>query len=126
VSNKSDPGGLSYHRQAQIDQDLELGGRFAKEEINSGAEAAVPYPRLPAGSPWAGAGVGVERPLGYSIQDLEPTGEAFEIERSLVLAALVGGEKKAEVAPALAVSSPADVVETPRPISSAIKRRKKF
>jgi hypothetical protein len=125
-SNKSEqPGGLSYHRQAQIDQELEFGGRFRAEEINSGSEEAVPYPR-PEG-PWAGGpSPGLERPLGYSINDLEPTGEPFEVQHSLLLAAVLVGEKAEAVAPANA--SPATAVETlPRPFSSAsprIRRRR--
>jgi hypothetical protein len=112
VNNKSDQverralagstATTTYHRQAKIAQELELGGRFANEEINSGAEAATMYPRLPSSSPWAADGVGGEPPLGISVDDMQPTGGAFEIERSLA--------KLAEVAPTLATSSLATVV----------------
>jgi hypothetical protein len=94
MTNKSDQaerrelaGGLSYHRQAQIDQELELGGRFAADTINSGSASTVDYPPLPQSSPSAGDSVGVEPPLGQDVNAQEPTGTAAEIEASLALAA---------------------------------------
>lgn len=105
--------------------DTSLGGRFAPGGYVGGSERTTDYPRLPEGSPWAGDPVGLEPSLGYSVDDLEPTGTAAEVERSLVLAALVGGEK-AEVAPALAASSPVGVVETPRPPPSTRVRRRRI
>jgi hypothetical protein len=67
------------------------GGRFAelaRRERDAkpaviGLDPAAQYPRQPGDSPWAGDAVGVEPPLGYSIQDMEPVGEAHEIEASL-------------------------------------------
>jgi hypothetical protein len=115
-------GTTTYFAQARIAQELELGGRFAVEEtINTGAEAATMYPRLPSG-PWTGPQPGLEEPLGQDVNFQEPCGNAHEIEASLVLAAgtVPGSEKLAEVAP-LVASSPADV-ETPRPISSVEER----
>ena len=41
------------------------------------------YPRQPAGSPWAGDLVGDEPSLGFSVEAMEPTGEANEIQASL-------------------------------------------
>jgi hypothetical protein len=60
------------------------GGRFAavnKQQV-TGREPAVHMPRLPTGNPWADAPLGLERPLGYSVEDHEPVGESFEIEAS--------------------------------------------
>jgi hypothetical protein len=136
VSNKSDQAERralagstttsTYFHQSQIAEQLDApGGRFREKETITGSELVPQYPRLPAGSPWSGDGVGVEAPLGASVDAMEPCGEAFEVERSSVLAATPG--EKAEVAPMLAAASPVDVVETPRPIPSAeatIRRRK--
>jgi hypothetical protein len=63
----------------------EAGGRFAHrliEQINS-AGPTVEYPRLPEGSPWSGPQVGDEPLLGYSVEDLEPTGEPHEVAAGL-------------------------------------------
>jgi hypothetical protein len=133
VSNKSDQAErralagstatTTYHRQAQIDQELELGGRYREKETITGSERTTDYPRLPGGSPWSGDPVGIEPPLGVAIDEMEPTGTAAEIEASLggsVVAApaAIPGSEVAEVAPALVASSSTDVVETPRPVPS--------
>jgi hypothetical protein len=70
----------TFHQQAMIDLQLESGGRFAKDTIVSGTEASVRYPAGPA---WTRDQVGIEPPLGVAIDDLEPTGNAHEIEHSL-------------------------------------------
>jgi hypothetical protein len=69
----------TYAERAEIERDITMrsGGRFASELKT---EASVP--RQPASSPWSNDPVGVEPPLGYSIQDMEPVGEAFEIAES--------------------------------------------
>jgi hypothetical protein len=76
----------TFHQQAMIDLQLESGGRFSKDTIVSGTEASVPYPAGPA---WTRDQVGIEPPLGVAIDDLEPTGNAHEIEHSLSVAAPV-------------------------------------
>jgi hypothetical protein len=64
--------------------DTSLDGRFAPGGYVSGSEQATEYPRLPEASPWSGSvDPGVEQPLGVSIDQLEPTGTAAEIEHSL-------------------------------------------
>jgi hypothetical protein len=69
----------SYYQQAIIDLGLENStGRFTSKPDVTGTKASAQYPRQPEGSPWAGDPVGVEPPLNYSINDLEPTGEAHE------------------------------------------------
>jgi hypothetical protein len=113
----------TYFHQSQIAEALDApGGRYREKETITGSELVPQYPRLPASSPWASDGVGVEQPLGIDVNAMEPTGNAHEIEAGLVLAAgtVPGSEKLAEVAP-LVASSPADV-ETPRPISSVEER----
>jgi hypothetical protein len=75
----------TYHQQAQVDQALE-GGRFAElarqeraaKPTVVGAEPTVSYPRQLAGSPWAGDPVGLEPPLGFSVDAMEPVGEVHE------------------------------------------------
>jgi hypothetical protein len=65
----------------------EAGGRFAHrliEHINTRGPT-LEYPRLPSGSPWSGPQVGDEPPLGYSVEDLEPTGEPHEVAAGLPL-----------------------------------------
>src|SRR6202042_2564080 len=69
----------TFHQQAMIDLQLESGGRFAKDTIVSGTEASVHYPPGPT---WTRDQVGLEPPLGVAIDDLEPTGNAHEIEHS--------------------------------------------
>ena len=66
--------------------DLSLGGRFAvpgsKPDV-SGSEEITRYPRLPPSNPWSSDLVGVEPPLGWSVEDQEPTGTFEEIEASI-------------------------------------------
>ena len=106
----------TYHRQAQVAQELELGGRFGKAKVVVGTEPTVQYPRLPSG-PWADpVRVPDEPPLGFSVNDLEPTGEPFEVERSLANLAA------SPEAPTSAATSPT-VVETVS-ANPIMKRRK--
>jgi hypothetical protein len=90
----------TYSERAAAEREITTasGGRYAGELRK---EASVP--RLPESSPWASDPVGVEPALGYSIQDQEPVGEAFEIALSL-------GEVVAPVA-----DNPPAVVETASP-----------
>jgi hypothetical protein len=66
------------------DTELELGGRFAKLRPTTViGEVAVPqYPKLPAGNPWAEDVCGPEPSLGFSVDAIEPVGEAWEQEAS--------------------------------------------
>jgi hypothetical protein len=76
----------TYFSRATADLALEDQGRFAKGVEVTGSKPAVPYPRQPPASPWSGdIPEGVEPPLGYAINDQEPTGEPFEIVASSVL-----------------------------------------
>jgi hypothetical protein len=68
--------------------DSESGGRFtelgrregASKPTIVGADSAVV--RYPAGPNWSGADSGLEPPLGFSINDMEPVGLAHEVEAS--------------------------------------------
>ncbi len=71
----------TLHALAGVDAMLESGGRFKSEVVIVGATETPAYPA--AASHWSGNQVGLEAPTGIAINDLAPTGEAFEIERSL-------------------------------------------
>lgn len=85
---------LTYHRLAQIDLGLENQGRFAAADRRSNAPPSVvgstPVPVYPrAAGPWTGGDpAGLEEPLGYDINALEPCGTAQEIETSIANAEL--------------------------------------
>jgi hypothetical protein len=64
--------------------DPPAGGRFAKP--SPPVDPAKLYAPLPPSSPWgSGPQVGLEPPLGFSVNDLEPTGELHELQRSAQL-----------------------------------------
>ena len=67
----------TFHQMANLD--TSLGGRFSAGGYVNGSEPAVNYPAGPA---WTRDQVGIEPPLGVAIDDLEPTGNAHEIEHS--------------------------------------------
>jgi hypothetical protein len=72
----------------------ELGGRFAiiDREIVTGRPSSEPPP-LPSTSPWSGSQPepGIEPPLGYRIDDLEPsTLPSVEVQRGPVEAPTTG------------------------------------
>jgi hypothetical protein len=89
----------TFHALANLD--YSLGGRFSAGGSVSGSEEGTDYPRLPADSPWSADPTGVEPPLNYRVDDLEPTGEPHEIEIAAAsLAESVGGEDAAGLADA--------------------------
>jgi hypothetical protein len=60
----------------------EAGGRFAKiSPLNVTGSSTLP--QYPAGPNWSADPSGQEPPLGFSVEDHPPVGEAFEVERSL-------------------------------------------
>jgi hypothetical protein len=74
----------TYFHQSQIAETLDApGGRYREKETITGSELVPQYPRLPASSPWAGDLVGLEQPLGVSVDDHEATGTHAEVEASL-------------------------------------------
>jgi hypothetical protein len=70
----------TYHSRAQADAELELSGRFKKEVTTQViGKAPLPrYPRQPSPSPFAGDPVPPPAPLGISVNEMPPVGEAFE------------------------------------------------
>ncbi len=104
----------TFHSLANLDTGLE--GRFAKADYVAGQDEGVFYPRLPANSPWGdGPQPGPEMALGYSVNDLLPTGEPHEIARSLAELSAAGASAEADtaevVAPTLVDHPTANVVE---------------
>jgi hypothetical protein len=78
----------TYFAHAHSDE----GGRFSAPDqpprYTVGSEAV---PRYPAGPNWSADPVGPEPSLGFSVENVPPTGEMFEIEKS-VLAESPGDE----------------------------------
>jgi hypothetical protein len=54
------------------------GGRFAVS-----SKPVTEVPRQPAHSPWHHDPVGLEPPLGYSVDEMEPVGTPAEVEASI-------------------------------------------
>ena len=71
----------TYRDHAQAFADEDRGGRFAvldKPKV-TGSAPVIQYPRLPGDNPSNQlAMTGEELPLGYSIEEMEPTGELHE------------------------------------------------
>jgi hypothetical protein len=75
----------TYRAFAEADADVDLGGRFSKLHPTSvtGALPNHQFPQQPETSPANQmAMMPDEPPLGYSVNDLDPTGERWEQERS--------------------------------------------
>jgi hypothetical protein len=72
----------TYHSVAQSAVDDERGGRYATEGSKQTVIGSSPiaYPQQPCTSPWHSDPCGTEPPLGYSVEEMEPTGEVFERE----------------------------------------------
>jgi hypothetical protein len=86
-----------YHQMAASGVDLTLSAEGSAVGYVTGSEEAVPMPRLPEGNPWAGGGdVGLQPPLGESVEFVEPIGtlaeqiRAAEVLRARELADAVG------------------------------------
>jgi hypothetical protein len=88
-----DQPATTFHALANLD--TSPGGRFAAGGYVSGSEPGVNYPAGPA---WTRDQVGLEPSLGVAIDQMEPTGEAFEIEASLLAAPaiVIPGSETAE------------------------------
>ena len=65
----------TYHSVAQASVDDERGGRYATEGSKQTVIGASPilYPTQPANSPWHHDPVPDEPPLGYAIDEMEPS-----------------------------------------------------
>ena len=58
-------------------------GACSEGNSGRGRPSGCSIRRLPANSPWAGDLVGLEPPLGFSVDAMEPTGEPHEVAASL-------------------------------------------
>jgi len=72
----------TYRDHAQANADDDLGGRFGtiREKPKVIGVSPITYPRLPSG-PWASNEMPDEPCLGYSVEEMEPTGEIHEQRR---------------------------------------------
>jgi hypothetical protein len=80
---KDEARASTYFAQARATLGQEVGGRYAAmaRPVITGAGAYV-VPKLPESSPWSHDPCAPEPPLGYSVEDQEPVGEAHEIAGS--------------------------------------------
>jgi hypothetical protein len=78
--------GDTFLNRAQADAELEAQGRFKRQnETRVTGAAPVTYPRLPSG-PWSEGDPGAPDPVTDQfgdVNEMEPTGSAVEIEKSL-------------------------------------------
>lgn len=71
----------SYQGRAILEMEQENVGRFRRKPTDP---SPLPvYPALPENSPWHHDPVPMEEPLGYSVEDVLPVGELFEVEASI-------------------------------------------
>jgi len=104
------PAPATMHEFAVSEASLDTGRYSAAmgKPTVVGSTSGVQYPQLPSSSPWSGSDpVGQEPPLGFSVNDLEPSMAAPPVVEV--------GAPAADEAPPLAVQAPplaADDVET--------------
>jgi hypothetical protein len=75
----------SYHSVAQSGLDDDRGGRYgsgAGSKARVTGSSPIAYPKQPANSPWHHDPMPLEPPLGFSVDEIEPTGEPHEVEAS--------------------------------------------
>jgi hypothetical protein len=109
-----DSAASTMFEMSRLANDLE--GRQSARDYLAGQDEGVFYPKLPATSPWSGSGPqpGPEEPLGYSVNDLLPTGEPHEVAASIAeLSATVSVAEADNGGAPLAAASPADVAAPP-------------
>lgn len=73
--------GMTYHQLTVGEADL-VQGRFASVSKTQVTGATQQYPQLPETSPWHHDPVPIEPPLGFSVDEQIPVGEAHEIASS--------------------------------------------
>jgi hypothetical protein len=100
--------GMTYCRQAQIDNALESGGggRFHNPPTVVGSEPFVRYPA--ASGPWAGGDNPVEPAIGIDVSFVEACGTPQEVQASID--ALEAASELASPSAPLEVSNPASNV----------------
>jgi hypothetical protein len=64
--------GSTFHQHAQSSVNDETGGRFAATGVPT-VTGATPIPKYPAAGAHQSDPVGIEPPLGFSVNDLEPS-----------------------------------------------------
>jgi hypothetical protein len=69
----------TMHNRAMAEFSLEQAGRHAKQSTVIGTGA----PNYPAGPNWSINPTGVEPPLGWDVNQIEPVGEPLEVAKSL-------------------------------------------
>ena len=83
---KNDRQARTYFERAQETVGEEMGGRF--KHLGSGTVVGAspsPIPRQPPNSPFAGDPCGQEPPLGYSVDEMVPTGTPSEVAASIAV-----------------------------------------
>jgi hypothetical protein len=70
---------MSGFAQAEANIDR---GRYTEHE-KATVIGSTPIPHYPQGPAWCADPSGVEPPLGVDINEMQPTGEVFEVERSI-------------------------------------------
>jgi hypothetical protein len=100
---RAPPAPTTLRDLARVDEILGAQGRFATEAAVTGSDPAALYPRVPNDTPWSMQNA-VEPPLGYSVEEVDPVGEAHEVAASR-------GVARAATAPEAPLSS-VDPVET--------------
>jgi hypothetical protein len=95
--------GTAYSQVAELYDDSRPHGRFAV------GAPLTQYPKQPPDSPWHRDVVGLEPPLGHSVDAMEPVGTAAEIEASI---------RRLETAASIPTPSPCGV--SARPVEAAV------
>jgi len=103
-------GVAAYADVVDLYDDTRPHGRFAV----GARQPVTEYPRQPETSPWHHDPVGLEPPLGYSVETMEPVGEPHEVADSL---------KQLEAATLLTPTSPCFSAKDAGAASPSFKRR---
>jgi hypothetical protein len=103
----------TYHSRATVDADAP-GGRF--KASNKTPVSPTEYPA--AAGPWSDpVEPGIEPPLGYSVDEVEPVGEYHEIQASLAATACAPEESCVDPSLSPVAAIPSDAAD-PSPSSS--------
>ena len=71
----------TLHGRALAEQDTITGRYGAEAKTRIVGSEPTTYPDLPPSSPWASDPLPIEPPLGFSVEDQAPAGEAFEVKK---------------------------------------------
>jgi hypothetical protein len=78
---RNDRRANTMHGRTSAELDLENTGRHARANTVIGVDGPVQYPM--AAPNWSADPTGVEPPLGFDVNAVEPVGESHEIQTSL-------------------------------------------